>query len=76
MPFELGCIDGVVEDVLSNRRNLRDGAVWGSALLLFLFEGPPAVPVCRTDVECFRLKNDELNEVSVAPNDTGPLRDV
>lgn len=65
------------EDVLSNRRNIRDGAVWGSALLLFLFEGPPpAPPALRTDAECLRLKNDELiDDASEAPNDAGPLHD-
>lgn len=76
MPLELGCIDRAVEDVLISRRNLRDGAVWGSALLLFLFEDPPPVPEFRADDEDLRLKKDELNDESAALNDTGPLWDV
>lgn len=70
-------IDSPIEEGLNAWMNLRDGALVGSSLLVFLrLEDPPTAPMLLTDPDDFVLKTTEPNEASLATNDTGPLCDA
>lgn len=76
LALNIRSIESPMEDGLNARINFRDEAALRSSLLVFLLEGPPAAPILLTVSDDFELKIDEPKDVSGAPNDTGPLRDV